>query len=134
MIDQTIEQALAPDKLDWKEPLWAKFKSYAIGFGAAALVVALLLSALYLWKGSEAALTPQTELVTMTIEPIPQVTAKAPAQQRVKVAAEKIAAQAVNTPATASFDIEKQPVKKPRIDDGFTAEFDKQVLNFESKL
>lgn len=99
MIDPTIEQALAPSKEDWREPLWAKFKSYAIGFGAAVLVVALLLSVLYLWKGSEAALAPQTEPVTMTIEPIPQVTAKSPAQKRVKVATEKIANQVINTPA-----------------------------------
>ena len=133
MIDNDIEKALAPDKPDWKEPLLAKFKSYAIGFGAAVLLVALLLSVLYLWKGSEAALAPQTE-PTMTIYPLPQVTAKALAQKRAKVATEKIATQSINTPAMPSFEAGKQPVKKPQIDDGFTTELDKQVLNLESKL
>ena len=131
MIDNDIEKALSPDKPDWKEPLWAKFKSYALGFGAAVVFVALVLTAVYFWLKPEP-LAPQTE-PTMTIEPIPQVTAKAPAQKRAKVATEKIAAQAINTRDTPDMGIPVS-VPKPRIDDGFTAEFDKQVLNFESKL
>ena len=135
MIDNDIEKALSPDKLDWKEPLWAKFKSYAIGFGAAVLVVALLLSVLYLWKGSEAALAPQTE-PTMTVYPLPQNQAKdqfVKPNKKVDKPVQK-ANPLPHVPENNFGNIEKQSVKKPRIDDGFTAEFDKQVLNFESKL
>ena len=131
MIDNEIEKALAPDKVDWKEPLWAKFRNYVIGFGVAVVFVALVLTAAYFWLKPEP-LAPQTEPVTMTIEPIPQVTAKAPTQKRAKAATEKIAAQASNAAPVSDMGI---PIsQKPRIDDGFTAEFDKQVLNLESKL
>lgn len=129
MIDLTIEKALAPEKPDWREPLWAKFKSYSIGFGAALLVVGAIVAAIAYFAPP---LAPQTEPVTMTIEPIPQVTAKAPTQKRAKAATEKIAAQASNAAPVSDMGI---PIsQKPRIDDGFTAEFDKQVLNLESKL
>ena len=131
MIDNEIEKALATDKVDWKEPLWAKFRNYVIGFGVAVVFVALVLTAAYFWLKPEP-LAPQTEPVTMTIEPIPQVTAKAPTQKRAKAATEKIAAQASNAAPVSDMGI---PIsQKPRIDDGFTAEFDKQVLNLESKL
>lgn len=132
MIDNDIEKALATDKVDWKEPLWAKFRNYVIGFGVAVVFVALVLTAAYFWLKPEP-LAQQTEPVTMTIEPIPQVTAKSPAQKRAKVATEKIATQAGNALDTPVVN-ESLTVEKPRIDDGFTAEFDKQVLNFESKL
>lgn len=71
MIDPTIEKALAPSKEEWKYPLWTRLKNYAIGFGSAVLVVALLLSVIYLWKGSETALAPQTELPkTAVVAPV----------------------------------------------------------------
>lgn len=132
MIDNDIEKALSPDKPDWKEPLWAKFKSYAIGFGAAVLVVALLLSVLYLWKGSEAAIAPQTE-PTMTVYPLPQNQAK---DQFVKT--NKKVTQAVKKsevkPTVNEMETVGKPIVQPRIDDGFTAEFDRDLSKFETNL
>ncbi len=51
-----------------------------------------------------------------------------------KSATENMATQAINTPAMSIFEGEKPPTKKPLIDDGFTAEFDKLVRNFERIL
>jgi uncharacterized membrane protein YebE (DUF533 family) len=51
-----------------------------------------------------------------------------------KTATQNIAKETINTPAIPSFEAEKTPIKKQRIDDSFTAEFDKLVLNLESKL
>ena len=127
MIDNDIEKALAPDKPDWKEPLLAKFKSYAIGFGAAVLLVALLLSVLYLWKGSEAALAPQTE-PTMTVYPLPQTPSKV-----VKPAIKKEAAKAVNKPIIPDVGIpitDKKTVKPTEP----LNQFERDLANFESKL
>jgi hypothetical protein len=122
MIDPNIEHALAPDKIDWKEPLWAKFKSYAIGFGAAVLVVALLLSVLYLWKGSEAALAPQTEI--MTIEPI------APTKQFVEPNKKVVKpAKAVKNPTISKIDT----VQKPKPAEPLT-QFDRDLAEFERKI
>lgn len=117
MIDQ--------EKLDWKEPLWAKFKSYAIGFCSAVLVVALLLSVLYLWKGSEAAL----EKPAVAVDTMPAVVAKS--KSAVKSIRRPVDAAA---PVTAANPTAAVSNKKPRIDDGFTAEFDKQLSNLESKI
>jgi hypothetical protein len=100
MIDPTIEKALAPSKEDWREPLWAKFKKWAVGFGAALLVVAAIVAAIAYFMPS---LAPQTEPVTMTIEPIPQPSHTLPSPKRQKSATEKIATQAVNTPASGGF-------------------------------
>jgi hypothetical protein len=125
MIDPTIEQALAPSKEDWKEPLWAKFRNYAIGFGAALLVVGVLVAAIAYFAEP---LAPQTEPVTMTIEPI----VRPPAV----IQKNKPAAKSISRPADSDAPVvnDSFTTEKPRIDDGFTAEFDKQVLNFESKL
>jgi hypothetical protein len=127
VIDPTIEQALAPSKEDWKEPILAKFKSYAIGFGAAVFLIALLLSVLYLWKKTDA--SPQTEPVTMTIEPIPQLAAKAPTQKRVKFATENVAAKAVNTPAASTVK-ESLTVEKTEP----LTDFDRDLINFERQI
>jgi len=131
MIDLTIEKALAPDKPDWKEPLWAKFKSYAVGFGAALLVVGAVIAAIAYFAEP---LAPQTEV--STVEPAPvakaEPTRKA-AKKPAKSATEKIAAQAVNATATA---VTGNPVSvpKPRIKDDFNAEFDKEQARFEANL
>jgi hypothetical protein len=140
MIDPTIEKALAPSRASWKDniyqsKLFAFLTSSALAW---TLLVAVLAASYVLLKMPP--LAPQTE-PTMTIEPIPQVTDKSTVQKRAKGATENVAAKSTNTPASDGFyglkPHEKPPektVKKPRIDDGFTAEFDKQVLNLESKL
>jgi hypothetical protein len=123
-VDPAIEQALAPN---WKEPLWAKFKSYAIGFGAAVFLIALLLSVLYLWKKTDA--SPQTEPVTMTIEPIPQVADKSTVQKRVKAATENVAAKAINTKAAPTVK-ESLTVEKTEP----LTDFDRDLINFERQI
>lgn len=134
MIDPAIEQALAPSRKSWKDNI---YQSKAFAFlTSSALAWTLLLLCL---AGSYVllkmpSLAPDDAPSTMTIEPIPQVTAKAPAQKRVKVATENVATKTINTPAIPSFETKKQPVKKPQIDDGFTTEFDRDLSKFESTM
>jgi hypothetical protein len=95
-VDPAIENALAPEKVDWKEQPWAKFKSYAIGFGAALLVVGAIVAAIAYFAPP---LAPDDAPSTMTIEPI------APTKQVIKPAIKKEAAKAVNKPVTADVGI-----------------------------
>ena len=116
MIDQ--------EKLDWKEPLLAKFKSYAIGFGAALLVVGVIVAAIAYFAPP---LAPQTE-PTMTVYPLPQTQSKV-----VKPAIKKEAAKAVNKPIIPDVGIpitDKKTVKPTEP----LNQFERDLANFESKL
>lgn len=101
-VDPAIENALTPEKEDWKEPLWAKFKKWAVGFGAALLVVGAIVAAIAYFTPS---LAPDDTPSTMTIEPIPPaVTEKT-----------KAAAKSTSRPADAAVTKppEKQSEKAP---------------------
>lgn len=133
--DGFVDLSQLPAKEDWKEPLWAKFKNWVKGTSAAVVVVALFLLGVVLWLKPKPAL--QSEPVTMTIEATPQAARTLPAPKRPKNATEKIARQAINTPAMPSFEAAKPIKKESSTDDPLTpalAEFDKQVINFESNL
>ena len=110
------------EEIDWKYPHLARFKNYAIGFGAALILVGGIIGSIVYFMPP---LAPQTE-PTITIEPIvPAVTQKS-----------KAAAKLSSRPADAAAPVVKESLttEKPQIDDGFTTELDKQVLNLESKL
>lgn len=144
MIDHTIEQALAPSKEDWREPLWAKFKAFCWGFGKAAALIALFLAGVALYQGYknhsatvEAIQNPPSGSPEIGASPKNKGLGHGESHipnKASKNATNKIANEALNTPAKASFDAKKIPVKKPKISDDFTADFDKQVINLESQL
>ena len=121
MIDSTIEQALAPSRESWKENIYQS-KAFAFLTSSALawtlLLIALAVSYVLVKMPS---LAPDDAPVTMTIEPIPQVTAKSPAQKRVKVATEKIAAHAINTPAIPVTGIPASS-QKPVVKESLTVE------------
>lgn len=134
MIDPTIEQALAPTKQEWKDGAFvgktiAFLTSAALAWGL--LIVALAVTYVLLKM-------PQpSEPITMTIEPIPQATRTLPAPKRPKSAIENIATQTINTPVIPSFEVARPITKESSADDPLApalAEFDKQLINLESKL
>lgn len=122
MIDNEIEKALAPDKVDWKYPLWTKFRDYAIGFGAALLVVGAIVAAIAYFAPS---LAPQTE-PTITVYPLPQTQSKV-----VKPAIKKEAAKAVNK--SAASDMGNPISQKPKPAEPLT-QFDRDLAEFERKI
>ena len=124
MIDNEIEKALATDKVDWKEPLWAKFRNYVIGFGVAVVFVALVLTAAYFWLKPEP-LAQQTE-PTMTVYPLPQVTAKATVQKKVT--------QTIKKPEVKPTINEMETVEKPIKPAEPLTEFDRDLEEFERKI
>ena len=138
MIDPTIEQTLAPSRQEWKDGVFmgktiAFLTSAAMAWGL--LIVALAVTYVLLKMPA----SQPAEPVTMTIEPItqPVPSRTLPAPKRQKSATQNIATQAINTPAMPSFE-ETKPVKKESSTDDplapALAEFDKQRINFESKL
>ena len=124
MIDNEIEKALAPDKVDWKEPLWAKFRNYVIGFGAALLVVGVIVAAIAYFAPP---LAPDDAPSTMTIETIAQTQSKV-----IKPAIKKEAAKAVNKPIAPEAGITASPLK-PKTYEPLT-QFDRDLAEFERKI
>lgn len=138
MIDPTIEQTLAPTKQEWKDGAFAGktiafLTSAALAWGLLIVALAVTYVLLKMPKSQPA------EPITMTIEPIPPAAPSRilPAPKRQKYATESIATKAINTPDMPSFKGEKPVLKESSTDDPLApalAEFDKQRINFESKL
>ena len=137
-VDPAIEQALAPSKEDWKEPLWAKFKNWVIGFSKAVCVVALGVAVGYgiLAFGKDYLAHQKTiEAIQNPPSGSPEIGASPSVKavpKRQKSATENIATKAINTPAKPSFEGVKTPAKKPVIDDSFTSQFDQDLSKFEA--
>lgn len=107
----------------------SKLLSWAVGFGAAVLLVAGILAILYYVYKPEP-LAPQTYTV-YPIEP----------DKPIKTMGKKIATKATNTLAMPEFKAEKveekmtvKVAKKPVVNDPFTAEFEARLSEFERKI
>ena len=155
-VDPNIEKALAPSKDDWKATsqsalsganaapdatpaqsgsFWRWFK-----WGAVALAFAIGWLAYSQYQSHKAEVAKIQSPPSGSPEIGASPSAKAAPNVK-KSATDNIAAKAINTQASDGFYGLKAPefkqeklAKKPKIPDDFTVEFDKQVLNFESKL
>lgn len=137
-VDLTAEELSKPD---WKEPLWVKFKAFCSGFGKAVFWVAVLIACVGLYLGYK---NHTSEVSTIQNPPsgspemgksLVKENAKNLNKPNAKKSAPKNEANvALNTPAMPSFEAGKVPVKKTKVKDDFTAEFDRDLSKFETNL
>lgn len=98
----------SPTREEWQFPLWARFKNWVVGFGAAALLILAALYAFYLVQ-RPAPVEATKPAIAVISAPSP-----APAKQvSVKTAIKKKAVQAINTPAVAVISPEIIPSGAP---------------------
>lgn len=101
--------ASSPSREEWKFPLWARFKSWVIGFGGAALLIVGCLYAFYLYQRPDVTYVETKPVIADMGIPISQ-----PAKQlSVKTATKNKAEKAINTPARVEISPEIIPSAAP---------------------
>ena len=91
-VDETISRE------DWKFPLLAQFKNWLLGFGAAALLILVVLYGAYLYMRPVPVVDTKPAIAVAgnpATPPVKQISAKAATKKQVE--------QPINTPAIAEF-------------------------------
>lgn len=134
-VDLTDEKPLS--KEDWKDPLWVKFKWFCAGFGKAVLVIAVFLALVVGYLGYRKH-TAEVGAIQNPPSGSPEIAAtpgKTPTSKTAAKAATKtVAIPPISITTVPISAASKSDIKRSITDDGFTAEFDKNLANFESQL
>lgn len=125
---------LSPSREDWQAgDLWVKFKQFAIGGAWALAFVVVVVAFIWYMTHDTKPINVGERISPVVVSPSPVAENPVTPQKSVKIATNKIAVKAINTPATPSFVAAKAP-KKPEPPTPAEQDFANRLATLESKL